>query len=214
MQTSTKPNEYVYGDGEIVHHHLYSLPPLLNLMARHPNTTDGPLQVLDIGCGNGSLSQKLAEHGYRVVGVDDSPSGIAVARETYPDCEFIQASVYDLPAQLESSFDLVVSIDVIEHLLLPRALLHSARKCLKPQGRLILSTPYHGYWKNLALALFNKMDSHYTVLWDGGHIKFFSVKTLSQLLAGEGFSQIHFEFAGRIPYLWKTMFCSSSVAVR
>jgi len=59
---------------------------------------------------------------------------------------------------------------VIEHLFLPRALLRFAAKVLKPSGSLILSTPYHGYLKNLALALTGKLDKHFTVLWDGGHI--------------------------------------------
>ena len=51
------------------------------------------------------------------------------------------------------------------------------------------------------------MDSHFTTLWDGGHIKFFSVKTLSSLLESEGFTNLQFDFAGRLPYLWKSMLC-------
>lgn len=53
------------------------------------------------------------------------------------------------------------------------------------------------------------MDSHYTALWDGGHIKFFSVKTLSQLLQEAGFKDLQFKFAGRFPYLWKGMLVSA-----
>jgi hypothetical protein len=52
------------------------------------------------------------------------------------------------------------------------------------------------------------MDNHFHVLWDGGHIKFFSVKTLTALLKTEGFTDLHFNFAGRFPYLWKSMLCS------
>jgi len=212
MSISTPTYECVYTGSETIHHHDYLLAPLLKLMAQHPRTSDTPLRVLDMGCGNGSLTHQFAQAGYTVVGVDDSQSGIAFARETYPTCEFIQGSIYDLPLTLASSFDLVVSVDVIEHLLYPRGLLQAAQKCLKPQGQLILSTPYHGYWKNLALALLDQMDNHYTVLWDGGHIKFFSVKTLTQLLAEEGFAQPQFEFSGRLPYLWKSMLCASRVA--
>jgi len=79
---------------------------------------------------------------------------------------------------------------------------------LKPKGCLIITTPYHGYIKNLVLALSGKMDNHFHVLWDGGHIKFFSVKTLTALLKTEGFTDLHFNFAGRFPYLWKSMLCS------
>jgi hypothetical protein len=54
------------------------------------------------------------------------------------------------------------------------------------------------------------MDNHFTALWDGGHIKFFSVKTLTKLLAAEEFNNYQFEFAGRFPYLWKSMLVLAS----
>jgi SAM-dependent methyltransferase len=109
-------------------------------------------------------------------------------------------------------FDVVISSDVIEHLFYPKELARFAKQCLKPNGQLIVTTPYHGYWKNLALALLNAMDRHHSVLWDGGHIKFFSVKTLSQLLNEEGFNDIQFKFAGRLPYLWKGMLASARLS--
>jgi 2-polyprenyl-6-hydroxyphenyl methylase/3-demethylubiquinone-9 3-methyltransferase len=75
---------------------------------------------------------------------------------------------------------------------------------LKPGGVIILTTPYHGYLKNLALSLLNAWDKHFTVDWEGGHIKFFSPKTLSAMLKEAGFGEIEFRGAGRLPYLWKT----------
>ncbi len=87
-----------------------------------------------------------------------------------------------------------------------------AKQCLHPGGTLIVTTPYHGYFKNLALALTGKLDSHFTTLWDGGHIKFFSVSTLSELVTAEGFTLREFQFAGRIPYLWKSMICAATLA--
>ena len=72
-------------------------------------------------------------------------------------------------------------------------------------GTLIITTPYHGYFKNLALAAAGKLDGHFTVLWDGGHIKFFSRRTLTALLELEGFEVTAFCGAGRWPYLWKSM---------
>ncbi len=126
--------------------------------------------------------------------------------------QFVHASVYDIPfSDLGGDFDVVISTEVIEHLLYPRELIKAAKKCLKPNGLFILTTPYHGYIKNLVLALAGKMDSHFTVLWDGGHIKFFSVKTLTKLLAEEEFTNFKFEFAGRLPYLWKSMIVSAKL---
>jgi hypothetical protein len=51
------------------------------------------------------------------------------------------------------------------------------------------------------------MDAHFSVLHDGGHIKFFSVKTLSDLVSSHGFVDLKFEFYGRAPWLWMNMLC-------
>ena len=180
----THPNyEYTYTNSESGHHHNYLLPPLLKVLNTIKNNGVVNPRILDIGCGNGSLSYLIAKQGYEVLGVEDSPSGVATANKNFPQCNFIQANVYDLPYdELGGNFDVVISAEVIEHLLYPRELIKSAKKCLKPNGTLILTTPYHGYLKNLMLALTGKMDNHFTVTWDGGHIKFFSVKTLQLLL--------------------------------
>lgn len=210
---SLNQHEYAYTNSTLGHHHAYLSTPLLTLL---PPSAPSPqkLKVLDLGCGNGSLSQYIAQVGYDVVGVEDSASGIELAAQNHPDCHFIHASLYDLPyTQLENAFDVVLAVEVIEHLVYPRELLRAAKRCLKPEGKLILTTPYHGYLKNLLLALSGKMDQHFTALWDGGHIKFFSVATLSQLLKEEGFDSIHFKFAGRSPYLWKSMLAAATLAI-
>jgi hypothetical protein len=72
-------------------------------------------------------------------------------------------------------------------------------------GTAIVSTPYHGYWKNLALAVTGRMDAHFTALWDHGHIKFWSIATLGELLREAGFVDIRFERVGQVPPLAKAM---------
>lgn len=99
----------------------------------------------------------------------------------------------------------VISLEVVEHIFLPRNFARNCYGFLKPGGRLILSTPYHGYLKNLALALTGALDKHFTALWDFGHIKFWSRRTLTALLTEQGFEDIRFQGAGRVPWLWKSM---------
>ena len=74
-----------------------------------------------------------------------------------------------------------------------------------------MSTPYHGYVKNVALALAGKLDDPFPALWDGGHIKFFSRNTLEQMLREQGFEVTGFAGAGRLPYLWKSMLVKARV---
>ena len=211
METISK-YEYSYADSNSGHHHAYLMPPLLELLSQGKLSSPSLPRVLDLGCGNGTLSNLIAQQGYEVVGVEESESGFKFARQNFPECHFIQASIYDLPyADLENSFNIVISPEVIEHLLYPRELVRAAKKCLKPNGFLIITTPYHGYFKNILLASLGKMDKHFTALWDGGHVKFFSVATMTTLLETEGFTNVNFKFAGRFPYLWKSMLCSSSL---
>lgn len=213
MKTISSNYEYSYCSSNSGHHHAYLLPPLLQLLGQVTLPSQQRPRVLDLGCGNGSLSHFLAQQGYEVVGVEESESGIKQARHNFSNCQFIQASIYDLPYNdLKNSFDYVISCEVIEHLLYPRELVRAAKRCLKFHGRLIMSTPYHSYLKNLIIALSGKMDGHFTTLWDGGHIKFFSVETMTTLLKTEEMNNIEFKFAGRMPYLWKSMLCSSSIS--
>jgi hypothetical protein len=81
---------------------------------------------------------------------------------------------------------------------------------LRPAGILICATPYHGYLKNLAIALLGRGDRHYDPLWNGGHIKFFSPATLTGLLRDTGFVVGDFNYVGRFYGMWKSMICIAS----
>lgn len=165
--------------------------------------------VCDLGCGNGYMAGRLAELGYNVTGVDASESGIAIARANFLQSTFVHATI-DSSLRDRTGlepFDLVVSSDVIEHLYRPADLIEAAASLVKPNRWLLIGTPYHGYLKNLVLSVTGKMDSHFCVHDVGGHIKFFSVKTLSNLLTKHGFSDLKFSYYGRAPWLWKNMIC-------
>jgi 2-polyprenyl-3-methyl-5-hydroxy-6-metoxy-1,4-benzoquinol methylase len=112
-------------------------------------------------------------------------------------------------SEIASQADCVVSLEVIEHLLYPRKLLELAHTALRPGGVLIVSTPYHGYLKNLALSVANGWDRHFGVDWDGGHVKFFSPTTLRTMASRVGFQDIKISGIGRFPMLWKAMVLSA-----
>jgi 2-polyprenyl-6-hydroxyphenyl methylase/3-demethylubiquinone-9 3-methyltransferase len=165
-------------------------------------------RVIDIGAGNGMLCAALAHAGLEVVGLEPDAQGVALARAAVPGARFEQLGVEADPELLRrryGSFDAVVSTEVIEHLHAPHRLPALAAGLLQPGGWLVITTPYHGYLKNLALSLADKWDHHHTALWYGGHVKFWSRATLTQLLQDNGFEVVGFHGVGRIPYLWKSM---------
>jgi 2-polyprenyl-6-hydroxyphenyl methylase/3-demethylubiquinone-9 3-methyltransferase len=139
------------------------------------------------------------------VGVDPSENRIAQARQAYPELRLEIGSCYDNLASCYGTFPLVVSLEVIEHCIDPRAFAETFLSLIAPNGIGILSTPYHGYLKNVTLSLANKWDSHHGVLCDGGHIKFFSIATLKALLRECGTERVRFLRVGRIPPLAKSM---------
>jgi 2-polyprenyl-3-methyl-5-hydroxy-6-metoxy-1,4-benzoquinol methylase len=162
-------------------------------------------RAFDLGCGNGATCDMLSKLGFDVTGVDTSASGIENAKAAFPHIRCELGSAYDDLASRYGTFDLVVSLEVIEHCMEPRAFAKTFLSLIAPGGVGFLSTPYHGYLKNVALAISGKMDGHFSALWVGGHIKFFSVKTLDSLLREAGAQQVLFKRVGRIPQLAKSM---------
>lgn len=180
----------------------YLWRPLVATVRRelHPGA-----RIFELGCGNGAAAEMLADLGYEVVGVDPSEEGIGIAKANCKKAKLFVGNAYDELASRYGRFPLVVSLEVVEHCFWPRKYAATVFDLLEPGGIAFISTPYHGYLKNLALALFDKFDSHWGPLWDGGHIKFWSERTLGALLAETGFTDIRFLRAGRIPPLAKSM---------
>jgi len=180
----------------------YQLDDLTDLLDKDRNKF-----ILDLGCGNGYLVNYLVERGFNAFGTDASEKGIDIAKHTHPDRFFVQDLSSDsLPGPLsEIPFDTVMAVEVIEHLYNPAAFAAFCRQQLQPGGELIITTPYHGYLKNVVLSIFNKWDSHMNPLWLGGHIKLWSRKTLTRALTDAGFSVMSFRGCGRIPYFWMSM---------
>jgi 2-polyprenyl-3-methyl-5-hydroxy-6-metoxy-1,4-benzoquinol methylase len=170
--------------------------------------------ILDLGCGNGYLVSYLIKQGYNAYGTDASENGIEIAKKEYPDHFFLQdLSTGHLPAELQKlEFDTIISTEVIEHLYDPEGFIDFCKALLPAGGELILSTPYHGYWKNLLLAILGKWDSHHDPTWRGGHIKFWSKETLSKLLSNKGFTVTGFKGCGRAPYFWKSMIIKAKLS--
>jgi SAM-dependent methyltransferase len=194
--------DYFFEDESPLLSQAYLFDPILEIIKKHK-----PQSILDLGCGNGAIANKLIQMGYNVYGVDGSELGINYANSINPARFFVsQFESNELPEDLPiKKFEMVISTEVVEHVYSPKQYTEYCKKALLPNGYFVVSTPYHGYLKNILLAVFNKMDGHYGPLWEGGHVKFWSKKTLEILLKMNGFSDFEFKGCGRIPYIWKSM---------
>lgn len=129
--------------------------------------------VLDAGCGVGQGAAYLSQNGARyVVGIDVSPEAITYARDFFPkdNLSFVVMDALWLGFP-DRTFDVVTSIEVIEHLQKPEQYVSEIRRVLKDEGVLVLSTP-------------NKLISSPTpgTIWPY-HVREFRPDELSGLLA-------------------------------
>jgi 2-polyprenyl-3-methyl-5-hydroxy-6-metoxy-1,4-benzoquinol methylase len=107
-----------------------------------------PLDVLDVGCAQGTLALLLAERGHRVTAIDLRTEFLdyARSRHTHGEVRFMQCNA--LEEDIPGSFDLIYANQLIEHLVYPAQLLARLRRNLRPGGRLIVTTPNGDYLKN------------------------------------------------------------------
>jgi len=209
MSETTRQNDdapfYPYfADANERGYHKYILPAVLKILDGL-GLSPSDQEIFDLGCGNGAIASALTKKGYDVIGVDPSEKGIQQAKQAHPELKVYQGSAYDDLARQYGQFPVVISLEVVEHLFHPRKYADCVYGLLEPHGVAIVSTPYHGYWKNLAYAVTGKMNAHFKPLWDYGHIKFWSLKTLRILLLEAGFKSVRFRRIGRIPPLAKSM---------
>jgi len=103
---------------------------LISLLAPKPGE-----HILDIGCGTGHLTAKIAESGAHIVGVDRQLTMITAARQAYPDLRFEVADARKLP--FEETFDAVFSNAALHWIHEPQLVIRNIWKVLRPQGRFV-----------------------------------------------------------------------------
>jgi SAM-dependent methyltransferase len=109
--------------------------------------------VLDVGCGTGTLAQRLADQGYRVVGLDPSEGMLEILRARAPQVEAVRGSGSELPFP-DASFALVYSVAAMHHIADPQSvrltLAEMIRVC-RPGGRVVVwdHNPRNPYWPRL-----------------------------------------------------------------
>jgi 2-polyprenyl-6-hydroxyphenyl methylase/3-demethylubiquinone-9 3-methyltransferase len=160
-----------------------------------------PLQgksALDVGCGAGLLTEPLARMGATVTGIDAAPELIDAARGHAAgqglEIDYRAMAVEDV----EGQFDLVTSLEVVEHVADPAAFVKSLARRLAPGGLLILSTPNQTSWSKL---LTITLAEGFGRIPRGTHDydKFISPDRMKELLSDAGLKCLDFEGIGWNP---------------
>lgn len=155
--------------------------------------------ILDVGCAQGTLALMLAERGHHVTAVDLRPAFLDYAQSRYErgDIRFLAANV--LEDDIPGSYDLIYANQIVEHLVYPDQLLRRLRTCLKPGGRLVMTTPNGDYIKN-SLPSFRQLGDvktweHMQHTADGdGHFYAYLREELVALFEGAGFTGVRATF--------------------
>jgi len=129
-------------------------------------------RILEVGCGAGYGTRRIADKVAWVIGTDFSFQAVAYARQSFPAGDFCQASGTSLPFS-DGEFDAVISFQVIEHVVDAAGFIRELHRVLKPGGKLYMTTPN----RLLRLLPFQKP-------WNPYHVKEYSGRELRQLVRG------------------------------
>ena len=121
----------------------YVVAQIASHLGRDTASALSGLRILDVGCGGGLMSEVLARLGAEVVGVDASPGNLAAARLHAQSQNVTVDYRLGEPAEVLSSeerFDVVLALEVVEHVSDVPAFLGTAAALLAPGGMLFVST--------------------------------------------------------------------------
>jgi 2-polyprenyl-3-methyl-5-hydroxy-6-metoxy-1,4-benzoquinol methylase len=162
-------------------------------------------RVLDLGCGEGALSKRLVDLGYDVLAVDRDAAAFRAAGPSFIPLDLDEPAALDrFVDEHHGRFDLILAVEVIEHLRSPWTFLAACRRLCRTDTHLILTTPNVGsWWSRLWFFLTGDLWGFGPESWDDpGHKTPLPVATLRAMLRQCGFECLAVTPAGCLPVLW------------
>lgn len=143
--------------------------------------------VLEFGCGEAPLGAALkARQRCRVVGIELDPRAAAIARKRIDDVYCGDAR--EIVGVMREQFDWIIGGDIVEHLDEPWSFLSDLRRVSAPGGKLLLSIPNVANASVVADLLHGRFDYVYMGLTCVGHLRFFTRRTIEEMLTIAGWS--------------------------
>lgn len=137
-------------------------------------------KILDVGCANGNFAKLLKENGNLVYGIEVSPVMARNAKKFLDRVIVGNIEEIELPWK-KKTFDVILLMDVLEHLFLPEDIVKNLSAYLKTDGTIIISIPNIANWQVRWQLLFGKFDSSKTAILEEGHIRFFTFDSAKQM---------------------------------
>lgn len=169
-------------------------------LARIPSDSS----ILEVGCHTGYFSRVLIDQGHEVLGLEIDPDAAAKAREA--GVNVICGNIEDpsVLAAIGQTFDVILLMDVLEHLRKPSDILQSIRSMLTPKGSLIVTGPNIAFWLIRYSLFFGKWQYEDTGILDRTHLRFYNRQGWIDLLETSGFRVMAWEPAyGALPFQHK-----------
>ena len=163
------------------------------------------LSILDFGCGPGLIISAMKEINpeAKYIGIDVSEKAVAKAKKRHAKDKFYVVADGDKFPLKAGSVDFILTTDVIEHVYNTKKVFKEFRRVLKPGGKILMTTPYHGLIKNLVIVLlaFEKIFNP-----TGPHIRFYTKKGLFELFEEHRFKVEDHGYFGRFYPLSRGIF--------
>ncbi len=166
-------------------------PKLSRFIPREPGVV-----ILDFGCGNGEVLRRMRELNpdAQYLGLDVSATALEAAGRALEGAALHQVEDGGPFPLADGAVDFIIASEVIEHVYDTDNAFRELARVLRPEGRLLVTTPYHGLLKNV-LILLRGFDRHFDPA--GPHIRFFTNRSLFAALDDVGLRVLTHGYYGR-----------------
>ena len=142
--------------------------------------------VAELGCGVGETALGLAEAGFSVVGVEESPKAVNFLRDHYPIVQWVNAGITEFLSREKTLFDSITMFHVLEHIPHPESIIRLVDRALHADGVLVIEVPdVSGGFARLKGKRWEYFINH--------HVNYFDVRSLTNLMRLFGFRRRYVE---------------------